>query len=507
MNQNLYSAFEARFPRDDSSTCMVLPNGRVASYGELKAQSARIANLLVSLGARPGDRIAAQVEKSPEAVFLYLACLRAGCVFLPLNPAYQAGELTHLLTDSAPRVLVIRPQGAALGRGLAAVAGVAHVIEMDDEGSGELVERAAALASQFETVPRDAEDLGAVLYTSGTTGRAKGAMLSHRNLAAGVAVLGRFWAFEPGDVLLHILPIYHFHGLFVAVHCALWNGSPMWFEPRFEPRRAIELLPKSTVCMGVPTHYVRMLADAALDRAACTHMRLFISGSAPLLPEVFKAFQQRTGHTLLERYGMTEGGMFASNPYSGERRCGTVGKALPGVSLRVVDAQGERAAPGVIGAIEVSGDNVFEGYWRLPEKTAEERTADGYFKTGDLGQFDEDGYLTIVGRNKDLIISGGLNVYPKEVEEVIDALPGVQESAVVGVVDAEFGEAVVAVVVLQPGASPQAREDQLILAVKNSLARFKVPKRIHFVDQLPRNAMGKVQKAELRRRFDPAGST
>ncbi|MEX0731609.1 MAG: malonyl-CoA synthase [Aquisalimonadaceae bacterium] len=501
MNKNLYKQFEARFPSDGSAPCMRLPDGRVITYGELRAQSARYANLLVSLGARPGDRVAAQVGKSPEAVLLYLGCLRAGCVFLPMNPGYQRSEIVHLLTDAQPAVFVCRPQIAGLARELATSAGVAHVLTMADDGSGELPDRAATEAPHFETVLRDDNDLAAILYTSGTTGRAKGAMLTHRNLTVGVTVLHGHWGFRPDDVLLHILPIFHLHGLFVALHCALWNGSPIWFEPRFDPARVLQLLPRSTVCMGVPTNYTRLLAEPGLDAQVCSAMRLFISGSAPLLSETFTSFRERTGHTILERYGMTEGGMFTSNPYEGERRCGTVGPALPGVSLRVVDDTGRPVPPDTTGHVEVKGANVFAGYWRLPEKTAEEHTADGYFKTGDLGMLSADGYLTIIGRNKDLIISGGLNVYPKEIEEVIDAIPGIAESAVIGVPDADFGEAVTAIVVADGQVTSPPRADEVIRSVKSELAGFKVPKAVHFVDALPRNAMGKVQKNVLRERF------
>lgn len=504
MNENLYALFEERFPKDPLAACLSSSDGRRVTYGELDAQSARVANLLCSLGARPGDRVAAQVEKSLEAVFLYLGCIRAGCVFLPLNPAYQAGELTHLIGDAQPVVLVARPQGMEVCRRIAGETGVSHVLELADDGTGEFRDRLAIQSDKFQTVHRDGADLAAILYTSGTTGRAKGAMLSHRNLAIGVRVLHESWAFRPGDVLLHILPIYHFHGLFVALHCAFWNASEILFELKFDARRAVTLLGRATVCMGVPTHYVRLLAEPSLDEAACRNMRLFISGSAPLLPSVFREFQGRTGHTILERYGMTEGGMFVSNPYEGERRCGTVGKPLPGISMRVVDASGKPAAAGTTGAVQVKGDSVFVGYWRLPGKTAEEHTADGFFKTGDLGVLSEDGYLTIVGRDKDLIISGGLNVYPKEVEEVIDALPGVKESAVFGVRDSDFGEAVAAAVVLEPG-GPDVAAEAVALHVRAQLASFKVPKRVYIVPELPRNAMGKVQKVVLRESYGATG--
>lgn len=375
------------------------------SYGELRSQTARVANLLRRLGARPGDRVAAQVEKSVEAVFLYLGCLRAGCVFLPLNPSYQAGELGPLLGDARPAVLVTRPQPAQMSAQVAQVAreaGIAHVIVMEDDGSGEFRDRCAAESAQFRTAQRSGGDLAAILYTSGTTGRAKGATLTHLNLAVGARVLHSYWAFRPGDVLLHILPIYHFHGLFVALHSALWNCNAVLFKTRFDAARAVMLLERSTVCMGVPTHYLRMLARAELDASACAGMRLFISGSAPLLPHVFRDFEQRTGFTILERYGMTEGGVFVSNPYFEERRCGTVGKPLPGVALRIADAHDEPLAPGETGGIQVKGDSIFAGYWRLSEKTAQEHTRDGFFRTGDLGVLSDDGYLTIVGRDKDL---------------------------------------------------------------------------------------------------------
>jgi malonyl-CoA/methylmalonyl-CoA synthetase len=424
MNANLYALFEARFPTDASAICLKLPEGTSVTYAELAAQTARYAHALRALGAQPGDRVAAQVDKSPEAIYLYLACLRAGCAFLPMNTAYQRGEVTHLLSDAEPAVFVVRPESEELARSIALETGVAAVITLGP-ASGELPALAASQPDDFPIHKCCADDLGAILYTSGTTGKPKGAMLTHGNLHAGVSVLHEYWAFQPGDVLLHVLPIFHIHGLFVALHCALWNGSTILFEPKFDPQRTLRLMSEATVCMGVPTHYVRLLAQPELDENRCSNMRLFISGSAPLLPDTFNRFRARTGHTILERYGMTEGGMFVSNPYAGERRCGTVGRPLPGVSLRVVDEHDVPVAPGEIGHIQVRGPNVFKGYWRLPEKTAEEHTPDGYFKTGDLGSMSADGYLSVVGRNKDLIISGGLNVYPKEIEIVVDAVPGV----------------------------------------------------------------------------------
>ena len=478
---------------------MILPDGRVWTYTDVERASGRIANLLVALGLRPGDRVAAQVEKTPEALLLYLATLRAGMVFLPLNPAYQRHEIEFFLSDAEPGLVVCRPQNRLLVAEMAARAGVAHVLELDDDGRGTLIAAAAPHADDFACVPRKPDDLAAILYTSGTTGRSKGAMLSHRNLAVNAEVLHAYWRFEPGDVLLHMLPIFHVHGLFIACHCALLNGSAMLFEPRFDARRALALLPQATVFMGVPTYYVRLLNEPGFTRASCGHMRLFVSGSAPLLQETFDAFCDRTGHTILERYGMTEGGMFSSNPYSGERRGGTVGFPLPGMQIRIADAAGQPIQPGAVGHIQVQGENVFMGYWRMPDKTREEFTDDGFFKTGDMGRFDRDGYLGIVGRSKDLIISGGLNVYPKEIEELIDALPGVAESAVIGLPHPDFGEAVNAVVVRRNDTSGAGlTESGIILALKSELANFKIPKRVFFVDALPRNAMGKVQKNLLR---------
>ena len=499
MNQNLYAILAAGFPADPDAPCLLLADGRCWSYGDLVHASARIANLLVDLGLAPGDRVVAQVEKSPEALLLYLACLRAGAVFVPLNPAYQRHELAHFIKDAAPRLFVCRPQlRPLLEQLLEPFAGARPLLlELDDAGHGSLIAAAAAHGDAFATVARRAQDLACILYTSGTTGRSKGAMLSHGNLAANARVLHAYWRFQSGDVLLHALPIFHVHGLFIATHCALLNGSPMLFEAKFAAHRVLQLLPRATVFMGVPTYYTRLLALPEFARAACARMRLFISGSAPLAPETFAEFRRRSGHTILERYGMSEGGMFTSNPYAGERRAGSVGFPLPGTELRIVDAGGRAVATGAVGGIEVRGANVFAGYWRLPDKTAEDFRPGGWFKTGDLGKIDAEGYVAIVGRSKDLIISGGLNIYPKEIEEVIDALPGVVESAVVGVPDADFGEAVTAVVVREPTAAA-LDEAAVVAALAASLARFKLPKRVVFAAELPRNAMGKVQKNLLR---------
>jgi len=502
MNGNLYEILKSHFPADPEAPCLILPDGGVVSYSKLEKESARCAGLLVSLGVKEGDRVAVQVRKSPQALFLYLGCLRAGAVYLPMNDAYQRHEIEYFLGDATPRVFVCRPQVRPLADELAQKAGVAGVIELDDDGGGELAAAAGAQPDFFETRMRANDDLAAILYTSGTTGRSKGAMLSHRNLAANAEVLHRYWGFRTGDVLLHMLPIFHVHGLFVATHCTLMNGSPMLFEPRFDVKRALELIPRATVFMGVPTYYVRLLADPGFTRERCAGMRLFVSGSAPLLLETFTEFRQRIGHTILERYGMTEGNMFISNPYDGERRGGTVGFPLPSVSARIVDEENRSLPDDEIGQIQVKGENVFRGYWRMPEKTREEFTQDGYFKTGDMGKRDRDGYFTIVGRSKDVVITGGLNVYPKEIEEIIDAMPGVVESAVIGVPHPDFGEAVVAVIVRQDGEAGKAlTEAGVIGQLKGTLANFKVPKRVFFVSDLPRNSMGKVQKKVLREQY------
>ncbi|MHB8092349.1 MAG: malonate--CoA ligase [Syntrophales bacterium] len=502
MNENLYEILQSGFPENPEAPCLMLPDGSEISYGGLQSESARYASLLAELGVKPGDRVAVQVRKSPQALFLYLGSLRAGAVYLPMNDAYQRHEIEYFLGDAEPRVFVCRPQVRALADELAAKAGVTHLLELDDEGGGSLPEAASSRPDYFTTVQRTGEDLAALLYTSGTTGRSKGAMLTHRNLSSNARVLHRYWGFRSGDALLHMLPIFHVHGLFVATHCCLLNGSPMFFEPKFDVNRALALLPRATVFMGVPTYYVRLLAEPGFTREKCASMRLFVSGSAPLLTETFAEFKTRTGHTILERYGMTEGNMFTSNPYEGERRGGTVGFPLPGVSIRIADADNQPLEAGEIGQIQVKGDNIFRGYWRMPEKTREEFTADGFFKTGDMGRQDKEGYISIIGRSKDLIISGGLNVYPKEIEEMIDVMPGVFESAVFGVPHSDFGEAVVAAVVRrqdQDGAA--ATEAGIINALKAALANFKAPKRVHFIDELPRNSMGKVQKNVLRKRF------
>ena len=513
-NANLYALFRARFPQDLDDCWLETTGGasgsQYYSWRDLDRGSAKIANLLASLQLPAGSRIAAQVEKSAEALMLYLATIRAGFVYLPLNTAYRSDEMAYFIENASPAVVVCTPQNFGWVTQIAFSRGVSQVFTLDEpnandggRNSGSLLSRAVHFADTFDTVQRGADDLAAILYTSGTTGRSKGAMLTHGNLASNIATLHERWQWKAGDVLLHALPLFHIHGLFVAAHGALWNGSKMIFLSKFDSAAVIRQLQRATVFMGVPTYYVRLLADPAFsaDRARelCTPMRLFVSGSAPLLTETFTQFAERTGHTILERYGMSETAMLTSNPYAGQRRAGTVGPALPGVSVRVVNGEGHACAAGEIGDIQVRGPNVFKGYWQMPEKTAEEFTADGYFRTGDVGKFDADGYLSIVGRSKDLIISGGYNVYPKEIESVIDDMPGVQESAVVGIPHPDFGEAVTAIVV--PHKDSSLSEQTIIAALKAKIANFKVPKRVHFVDELPRNTMGKVQKNLLRERF------
>jgi malonyl-CoA/methylmalonyl-CoA synthetase len=505
MNENLYSLFESRFPADRARPLLVLEDGREISYGEAEETCARYASFLSGLGLAPGERVAVQVEKSPEALLLYLACLRAGLVYLPLNSAYQQGEVGYFLENAEPGAVVAQPRSLPWLEPLAAQRGIRHVFSLDEGGKGTFVDAAHGAPERFATVERGLDDLAAILYTSGTTGRSKGAMITHRNLASNATVLHAYWGFGPDDVLVHMLPLFHVHGLFVACHCVLMNGTAMRFHAKFDARRALEDFARSSVFMGVPTFYTRLIAEAGLTRAACARMRLFVSGSAPLLAETHAEFEKRSGHRILERYGMTETGMLTSNPLAGERRPGTVGLPLPGTSVRVVGDDGSACAAGEIGHVQVKGDNVLPGYWRMPEKNKEEFTADGFFRTGDVGTFSADGYLSIVGRSKDLIITGGYNVYPKEVELAIDELPAVAESAVVGIPHPDFGEAVTAVLVPRPGVAAPT-EAEVIAWLKSRLANFKVPKRVFVVEELPRNTMGKVQKNVLRDRYSGTGT-
>jgi len=496
---HLFSEIQRRMPAPET-LFLETGAGLRLSYRQMLSATARYANALVGLGVRPGDRVAVQLEKSAAGLFIYLACVRAGAIFLPLNTAYTLAELEYFIGDAEPAVFVCDPPKL---EAIAAVAGKAGVKATVSHGTGQdgtLYELAAAASPEFADVARGPDDLAAILYTSGTTGRSKGAMLSHENLASNARVLVDAWRFTGEDVLLHALPIFHTHGLFVATNIILFAGASMLFLPKFDADEVFRLLPRATSMMGVPTFYVRLLQDERLTQATTSHVRLFVSGSAPLLADTHRAFRERTGQAILERYGMTETNMITSNPYDGERIAGTVGFPLPGVSVRVADPEtGKLLGVDQIGVVEVKGPNVFQGYWRMPEKTAAEFRADGFFITGDLGKIDARGYVSIVGRGKDLVITGGYNVYPKEIESEIDAMDGVVESAVIGVPHADFGEGVTAVVVRAKGSVLD--EAAVIGALEGRLAKFKQPKRVFFVDDLPRNTMGKVQKNVLRETY------
>ncbi len=493
---HLFDALGRHF--GEARPCLVALDGTAYSYAEVEAHSARYAAALSACGVKPGDRVAVQVEKSPEALFLYLGAVRAGGVFLPLNTAYTSAELDYFLGDAEPALFVGAPEQAEPLAELAA-RHAARFESLGAAGEGSLPQLAGQAPGPWMDADRGPEDLAAILYTSGTTGRSKGAMLSHANLRSNAEALVETWRFTGGDVLIHALPIFHTHGLFVATNVSLLVGAAMIYLPKFNADEVMLAMPRATVLMGVPTFYTRLLAHPGLTREATRHMRLFISGSAPLLADTHRDFFARTGHAILERYGMTETGMNTSNPYEGERVAGSVGFPLPGVSLRVTDPEtGSELAPGEVGVIEVKGPNVFGGYWRMPEKTKAEFRADGYFITGDLGTIDERGYVFILGRGKDLVISGGFNVYPKEVELEIDALPGVVESAIVGVPHPDFGEAVVAIIVAD---DRDLTETEVIGALRPRLAGYKLPKRVVIVDELPRNSMAKVQKNALRERY------
>jgi len=494
-NANLFSRLFDRLDDPNRLAIETHDGGRI-TYGDLIARTGQVANVLVARGVKPGDRVAAQTEKSVAGLVLYLATVRAGAVYLPLNTAYTLNELDYFITDAEPSVVVCDPSKA---KGIGAIAAKvgAKVEGLGADGKGSLTEAADKAASEFATLVRNNDDLAAILYTSGTTGRSKGAMLTHDNLASNSLTLVDYWRFTDKDVLIHALPIYHTHGLFVASNVALFARASMIFLPRFDPEAIIKLMARATVLMGVPTFYTRLLQNPALNKDTTSHMRLFISGSAPLLAETHREWEARTGHAVLERYGMTETNMNTSNPYDGERVAGAVGHPLPGVSVRVTEPEtGKMLSPEEIGMIEVRGPNVFKGYWRMPEKTRSEFRDDGFFITGDLGKIDAKGYVHILGRGKDLVISGGFNVYPKEIESEIDAMPGVIESAVIGVPHADFGEGVTAVVVCNKGAG--VTEASVLKALDGRLAKFKMPKRVFVVEELPRNTMGKVQKNVLR---------
>lgn len=494
-SNHLFDLFTATVPGNDKPF-IVVPGGQIVTYGALYGLAGRMANVLVARGLEPGDRIAVQTEKSWAALALYLATIAAGGVYLPLNTGYTDAEIDYFLGDAKPRIFVCDPAREPGARAMTRRHGVSHVETLDAGGTGSLTAAAAGCATAFVPVARGADDLASILYTSGTTGRSKGAMLSHANLASNARTLVDYWRFGPDDVLLHALPIFHIHGLFVATNVSLLAGASMIFLARFDIDRIMAELPNATVMMGVPTFYNRMITRPDLTPGICRNMRLFISGSAPLSAEVHREFAAHTGHAILERYGMTETGMNTSNPYDGQRRAGTVGFPLPGVGLRITDpATGEPLAIGEVGMIEVKGPNVFAGYWQMPEKTAAE-FHDGYFITGDMGLIDADGYVSIVGREKDLIITGGLNVYPAEVEGCIDEVPGVAECAVIGVPHPDFGEGVVAVIAAKPGA--RLSDQDILRPLGTRLARFKQPKKVVFVQALPRNTMGKIEKARLR---------
>ena len=498
MSNHLFDAIRRSIPSADA-VFIETGDGRLWTYGDMVQWSGRIASAIDTLGIRPGDRVAVQVEKSAEALMLYLACIRCGAVYLPLNTAYTLTELDYFIGDAEPRLVVVAPKAAEGIKSIATNYG-ALVETLDEQGGGSLIDLAKDEQADFVDASRGPDDLAAILYTSGTTGRSKGAMLTHDNLLSNALSLRDYWRFSPDDRLIHALPIFHTHGLFVATNVILTSGASMFLLPKFDPAEILALMPRATTMMGVPTFYVRLLHNEGLNRDAVAGMRLFISGSAPLLADTHRAFQERTGQAILERYGMTETNMNTSNPYDGQRIAGTVGFPLPGVTVRVASPEtGDVLACDETGMIEVQGPNVFKGYWRMPEKTKSEFRDDGFFITGDLGRIDQKGYVHIVGRGKDLVISGGYNIYPKEVESEIDLLPGVVESAVIGVAHPDFGEGVTAIVVRKPGADIDERA--IFDALRDRLARYKQPKQIIFVDDLPRNTMGKVQKNILREQY------
>nr|WP_297456683.1 malonyl-CoA synthase [uncultured Halomonas sp.] len=505
MNRNLFETFAERMQARGDADFIVTRRGRRYSHAQALASSEQLAAALISLGVAPGDRVAVQVDKSPEAILLYLACLRMGGVYLPLNTGYTAEEIGYFLGDAEPALFVCRPENVDAARRVAAKSGCPNVATLGTRADGSLMELASSIqippgATRQPIEPRTNDDLAAILYTSGTTGRSKGAMLTHGNLYSNASVLVESWRFTERDRLIHALPIFHTHGLFVACNVAMLAGASLLFLPRFDVDAIIDELPHGTTLMAVPTFYTRLLQDPRLTPELTRNMRLFTSGSAPLTAETHQEFERRTGHAILERYGMTETNMNTSNPYEGERIAGTVGLPLPGVEVRVSDRDTHATlAQGEIGILEVRGPNVFVGYWRMPEKTREELGEDGFFITGDLAMIDERGYVHIVGRDKDLVISGGYNVYPKEVEQIIDEMDEVVESAVIGVPHPDFGEGVTAVVVAQPGQTPS--EASVLQALEGRLARYKQPKRVFFINALPRNTMGKVQKNQLRQRY------
>ncbi|MBQ0713508.1 MAG: malonyl-CoA synthase [Porticoccus sp.] len=494
-NSNIYELFRSKFPANAEAVFLEHERGNLF-YSQIQNETGQLTALLKQLGVKKGDRVIVQVDKSAEAVLLYLACLRAGAIFIPLNTGYTAKEVDYFIDNANPHLIVCRPQDLDAITASAKALNVPHVMTLDDQGSGSLIEGKNNAPCSNDIERCEGSDVACILYTSGTTGRPKGAMLSHDNLSSNANVLHSYWHWEDGDVLLHALPIFHVHGLFVALHCALLNASKVIFLAKFSLPAIKENLPHSSVMMGVPTFYVRLLEDPEFNENMCKNMRLFIAGSAPLLAETFKEFETVSGHKILERYGMTEAGMITSNPYDGDRVPSTVGYALPDVSTRVADDTGSEVPRGDVGILEIKGPNVFQGYWCMPEKTAEEFRKDGFFITGDMATMDDEGRISIVGRAKDLVISGGFNVYPKEVENAIDEIEGVKESAVIGIQHPDFGEGVTAVIVKEVKSG--ITEEQVMAFLKDKIARFKQPQKIFFVDELPRNTMGKVQKKALR---------
>lgn len=500
-NANISSLFEFALREHSAIPVFERTNGQLISREALVAHATAMAGALLRAGVRPGDRITVQAEKSTALVALYLAALKIGAVYHPLNTAYTPSEAAYFLADAEPAVVVAPAAKLTLIEPSARRAGARALLSLEDDGSGSLADAAAAAAPMYETVRRGADDLAALLYTSGTTGRSKGAMITHGNLATNAAALIKIWGLARGETLIHALPIYHVHGLFVALNTALLGGLKMIWQDKFDATAVLARLPDAHIFMGVPTFYSRILAEPGLTPAACKQMRLFVSGSAPLLAETHQAFLLRTRHTILERYGMTETGMIASNPLHGERIAGTVGYPLPDVAIRTTDNAGKEQPRGATGMVEVKGPNVFAGYWRMPDKTREDIRPDGFFITGDQGVLADDGRLTLVGRAKDLIITGGLNVYPREIEQALDGMPGIAESAVFAVPHIDFGEAVAAAVVMKSGGIQLPSEAEMIATLSKTLAKFKCPKRIVVLTELPRNSMGKVSKAELRARF------
>ena len=497
INGNLYAHFQVMFHRFSDKIALTEVDGSTLSYGQLDSAAGIMAAYLSELGVQRGDRVSVQVAKSTQAMVLYLACLRGGYVFHPLNTGYKKNELSYFLSNAEPVLMVCDQAGVAVLAPLCQQANVPTLMTLNADGSGSLTEHLGNINTQLPVAELEPDTLAALLYSSGTTGTPKGVMLSHENLRSNAASLVKGWGFTPDDVLLHALPIFHVHGLFVALGCVFLSGASMRWLPGFDLDEVLKALPLTTSMMGVPTYYTRLLGSDRFNRQTAANIRLFISGSAPLLIETFEDFEKRTGHRILERYGMTETNMNTSNPLNGERRGGTVGVPLPGVEVRIADDNDQPLAYGEIGSLQVRGENVFKGYWKMPDKTAEDFTVDGYFNTGDKGQMSADGYVAIVGRAKDMVISGGLNIYPKEIELVIDELPGVLESAVIGVAHEDFGEALVAVVVR----SGEIEETEIMIALKTRISAFKVPKRVIFLEQLPRNTMSKVQKNLLREQF------